>query len=303
MALQRDRLRRAPGSFNNGVHRQQVKNRHIMISHRRQVIRAIVSTSALGVLSLAGAGRVLAATADTSPIVAAASSLRFALQDAARAFKIETGLSLRLNYGSSGNLSRQIRQGAPFELFLSADEEYALGLARDGFAAGEGVLYALGQLVIFAPGGSPVRVDPELSGLGEALARGDIQRFAIANPDHAPYGRAAREALTRAGLWEALEPRLVLGENISQAAQFTVSGSCEGGIIARSLAVAPRFAGRGRFVTISAELHRPLHQRMVLTSGAGSSARAFYAYLQGPAARKIFVTRGFGEPKGKAGAE
>ncbi|GBE43616.1 molybdate-binding periplasmic protein precursor [bacterium BMS3Bbin10] len=265
----------------------------------------MVSTSALGVLSLAGAGRAAAVMAGTSPIIAAAASLRFALQDAAGAFRSETGLPLRLNFGSSGNLARQIRQGAPFELFLSADEEYALSLARDGFTAGEGVRYALGQLVIFAPGESPVRVDPELSGLREALARGDIKRFAIANPDHAPYGRAAREALIHAGLWEALEPKLVFGENISQAAQFTVSGSCEGGMISRSLAVAPRFAGRGRFVTISAELHRPLRQRMVLMTGAGNSARAFFDYLQGPAARKIFDAGGFAQPgpRRKSGAE
>ena len=238
-----------------------------------------------------------------SPIVAAAASLRFALRDAADAFKAETGLPLRLNFGSSGNLARQIRQGAPFELFLSADEEYALALARDGFTAGEGVRYALGQLVIFAPRGSPLGVDPVLSGLREALARGDIKRFAIANPDHAPYGRAAREALTRSGLWEALESRLVLGENISQAAQFTVSGSCEGGIIARSLAVAPRFSGLGKFVTISGELHRPLRQRMVLMTGAGKNARAFFNYLRGPAARKIFEANGFAGPGGTSGAE
>ncbi len=267
-----------------------------MKSHRRQIIRAIVSASALGVLPLAGAGRVLAALAGTSPIIAAAASLRYALQETAAAFETGTGLTLRLNFGSSGNLSRQIRQGAPFELFLSADEEYAFGLERDGFTAGEGALYALGQLVIFAPGQSPLRVDPELSGLGAALARGDIQRFAIANPDHAPYGRAAREALMRAGLWEAMRPRLVLGENISQAAQFAVSGSSEGGMIARSLAVAPRFSGRGRFETVSGALHRPLRQRMVLTKGAGKTARAFYAFLRGPAARKVFLANGFAEP-------
>jgi len=261
---------------------------------RRQFIRAIVSTSALGVLSPAGARRVL--SAGTSPIVAAASSLRFALYDAAGAFKNETGMVLRPAYGSSGNLARQIRQGAPFELFLSADEEYALGLERDGFTAGEGVIYAAGQLVIFAPGASPLGVDPQLTGLKDALARGGINRFAIANPDHAPYGRAARDALTRAGLWDALEPRLVLGENISQAAQFAISGSCEGGIIARSLAVEPRFSGLGKFAVLSSELHRPLRQRMVLLDGAGKTARAFFAYLKGPAARKTFLAHGFAEP-------
>ena len=264
--------------------------------HRRQIFRALVSAAAAGALSGTGAGRVLAAADTPSPIVAAAASLRFALREAADAFKSETGLTLRLNFGSSGNLARQIRQGAPFELFLSADEDYASGLGRDGFTAGDGAAYALGQLVIFAPGGSPLGVDAALSGLAQALARGDIKRFAIANPNHAPYGRAAREALTRAGLWEALEPKLVLGENISQAAQFTVSGSCEGGIISRSLAVVPRFSRRGSFATISGELHRPLRQRMVLLKDAGKTARSFYEFLATPAARKILLANGFAEP-------
>ncbi|MFQ5625653.1 MAG: molybdate ABC transporter substrate-binding protein [Methyloligellaceae bacterium] len=270
-------------------------DRHIMF-RLRQIIRAIVSVSALSAWFNAGLGRALAAMAKTPPIVAAASSLRFALQDAANSFAGETGATVRLSFGSSGNLVRQIRQGAPFELFLSADEDYAHGLARDGFTRDEGILYALGQLVIIAPNGSPLHLDAQLSGLRSALGRGGIQRFAIANPEHAPYGRAAREALIHAGLWDAIQPSLVLGENVSQAAQFTVSGSCEGGMIARSLAMSPGYAGRGRYETISAGFHRPLHQRMILLNGAGKTARAFYRYLQGPAAGEIFVRHGFAEP-------
>lgn len=270
-------------------------DRHIMFS-RRQIICAIVSTSAHGALSLAGAGGSFAAMPGAPPIVAAASSLRFALQDAAAAFTGETGLSVRLSYGSSGNFVRQIRQGAPFELFLSANEDYARDLASTGFTLDAGVLYALGRLVIAAPGGSPLRLDGALHGLRQALGRGDIQRFAIANPQHAPYGRAAREALVHAGLWDAIKPRLVLGENASQAAQFTMSGSCEGGIIARSLALSPGVAGRGEFSGIPAAMHRPLRQRMVLLKSAGDTAQAFYRYLQKPAARRVFVRHGFGEP-------
>jgi len=269
---------------------------------RRQIIRGIASASALTALSAAGLGRGLAAMAKTPPIIAAASSLRFALQDAANAFAGKTGSSVvRLSFGSSGNFARQIRQGAPFELFLSADEDYAQDLARDGFAPDEGILYALGQLVIVAPSGSPLHLDAQLSGLRAALGRGGIQRFAIANPDHAPYGRAAREALIHAGVWDAIKPKLVLGENVSQAAQFTVSGSCEGGMIARSLAVALGYAGRGRYETISAGFHRPLRQRMILLNGAGKIARAFYRYLQEPAAREIFASHGFAEPGDKPG--
>lgn len=246
---------------------------------------------------MAGAGGSFAAMPGAPPIVAAASSLRFALQVTAKAFTGETGLSVRLSYGSSGNFARQIRQGAPFELFLSADEDYAQDLASTGFTLDEGVLYALGRLMIVAPNGSPLHLDGELYGLREALGRGDIKRFAIANPEHAPYGRAAREALVHAGLWDAIKPKLVLGENASQAAQFIVSGSCEGGMIAGSLAVSPGVAGRGGFAVISAGMYRPLRQRMVLLKGAGSAAHAFYRYLQGPAARRIFVRHGFGEPQ------
>ena len=190
-------------------------------------------------------------------------------------------------------LARQIRQGAPFALFLSADEDYVGALAGDGFTVDEGVLYALGRLVLFAPDGSPVEVDGKLSGLKEALKRGDIHRFAIANPEHAPYGRAAREVLRHAGVWNALQSKLVLGENVSQAAQFAVSGSCEGALIAQSLAMSPGVSGRGTFTVVPALWHKPLRQRMVMLPGAGKVARDFYAYLQGPKAGEIFARHGF----------
>ena len=258
---------------------------------RRQVICGIVSTSVLGAVSLAGAR--VSLSARERPIVAAAASLRFALREAADAFARDTGSSVRLSFASSGNLARQIRQGAPFALFLSADEDYVGALAGDGFTVDEGVLYALGRLVLFAPAGSPVEVDAKLSGLKEALKRGDIHRFAIANPEHAPYGRAAREVLRHAGVWSALQSKLVLGENVSQAAQFAVSGSCEGALIAQSLAMVPGVSGRGTFTAVPARWHKPLRQRMVMLPGAGAVARDFYAYLQGAQAGEIFARHGF----------
>lgn len=261
---------------------------------RRHVIRGIVSASVLGAVSMAGAP--FAISSPSSPIVAAAASLRFALREAADAFARDTGSSVRLSFASSGNLARQIRQGAPFGLFLSADENYVAALSRDGHTVDEGVLYALGRLVLFAPAGSPVEADAQLSGLRKALQRGDIHRFAIANPEHAPYGRAAREALRYAGLWNQLQSKLVLGENVSQAAQFAVSGSCEGALIAQSLALAQGVAGRGTSKAVPADWHKPLRQRMVLLPGAGETARAFYAYLQGEAAKDIFARHGFARP-------
>lgn len=263
--------------------------------HRRHVIRGILSTSAFAAFSLAGA-RSKAAN-DAQPIVAAAASMRFALGEAAELFAKETGMQVRLNFGSSGNLSRQIRQGAPFQLFLSADEDYVLAIVRDGHTLDEGTLYARGQLVLFVPTGSPVGVDGHLSGVSSALERGDILRFAIANPEHAPYGRAARQALRHAGIWEAIQPKLVFGENISQAAQFAASGSCEGGLIAHSLALAPGISARGAFANVPEDWYRPLRQRMVLLTGANAAARAFYDYLRGQQAGEILSRHGFTRPE------
>lgn len=261
---------------------------------RRQVLRGILSVSALGAVSLAGGP--LAYSADVSPIIAAAASLRFALADLATSFSSKTGTSVRFSFSSTGNLSRQIRQGAPFELFLSADEDYVTALSRDGLTLDEGIPYALGRLTVFTPMGSLFDIDANLSGLGKALDSGLIYRFAIANPEHAPYGRAAREVLQHAGLWDAIQPHLVLGENVSQAAQFAISGSCEGALIAQSLALSPGVSSRGKTRLVPAGWHNPLRQRMVLLPAAGEIARAFYAYLQEAQAGEIFLRHGFASP-------
>jgi len=231
--------------------------------------------------------------ADQPPVVAAASDLQFALPELARRFTAQTGNTLRLSFGSSGNLRRQIAQGAPFQVFMSADEGYVLALHREGFTRDRGVLYALGRIALITPEGLPLAVDGRLDDLARALQDGGLRRFAIANPDHAPYGRAAREALQHAGLWEAIEPHLVLGENVSQAAQFATSGSSQGGIIAFSLALSPSVGRLGRHALIPAEWHRPLRQRMVLLRGAGETAEAFYAFVQSPPAREVLRRYGF----------
>ncbi len=236
------------------------------------------------------------AAAQGGPAVAAASDLKFALDEIAAAFHKETGQPVRISYGSSGNFLRQILQDAPFELFLSADEGFVFELADRGRTLDRGVLYASGRIVLFSPRASSLQPDARLDGLRAALADGRIGRFAIANPDHAPYGRAAREALQAAGLWEALQGRLVLGENVSQAAQFTLSGSAQGGIFAYALALTPAFANAGRYVLVPETMHRPLRQRMVLTRRAGPVAQAFFAYLQQPVARSVFQRHGFALP-------
>ena len=242
------------------------------------------------VLALSGARL---ACAESGPVIAAASDLKFALDQVAAEFHNETGRSVRVSYGSSGNFFRQIAQGAPFELFLSADEDFVFRLADRGLTLDRGALYATGRIVLFTPKGSPVSADADFADLGRALADGRLVKFAIANPEHAPYGRAAVEALKSARLWPAIEPKLVLGENVSQAAQFALSGSAQGGIFALSLALAPGVREAGSFVPIAESMHRPLRQRMVLTRNAGATARAFYRFAQGPVARAVFKRFGF----------
>ena len=241
-------------------------------------------------------GWCLALGAMAQPIVAAASDLRFALEEIARAFEQQGGKPVRLSFGSSGAYFTQIRQGAPFAIYLSADEDYVATLHAQGLARDAGVLYAIGRLALLAPQGSTLPVDPELKGLAARLRSGELRRLAIANPAHAPYGRRAEEALRHAGLWEAIVPRLVIGENVSQAAQFALSGAAEGGIVALSLALSPQMGALGRHAVIPEHWHAPLRQRMVLLKGADDTAEAFYRYLQEPPARAVMRRYGFRLP-------
>ncbi|AQS40560.1 molybdenum ABC transporter, periplasmic molybdate-binding protein [Shewanella psychrophila] len=237
------------------------------------------------------------ARSDDVPAIAAASNIKFALDEIASQFTQDTGRKVNISYGSSGNFVAQIRHGAPFQLFLSADEKYIHQLQKYDASLGEGTLYAVGRLAIAAPKYSPLELDPELEGLKSLLKAGKLQRFAIANPDHAPYGERAREVLQGLGLWDSLKPKLIYGENVSQAAQFAVSGSTQGGLIALSLAIAPQFQAMGHYKVIPEALHTPLTQRMILTSKAGETAKVFYQYLQSDSARQVFSDFGFGLPE------
>jgi molybdate transport system substrate-binding protein len=231
------------------------------------------------------------------PRVAAASDLQFALTEVADQFARETGQRVELIFGSSGNLARQIEDGAPFAVFLSADEAFVQRLARAGQTRDQGVPYAVGRIVLFAPSGSPLVPSEGLDGLARLMKAGRVARFAIANPEHAPYGRAAMQALQKRGLWEGLRPTLVLGENVSQAAQFATTGNAAGGIIAYSLALAPPMRERGTHALIPAEDHEPLRQRMVRLKRADPVADRFYRYLQEPAARATLTKFGFVLPQ------
>lgn len=257
---------------------------------------ARVAATRLALLALTLAAATAPTHAREIPLVAAASDLQFALEEIATLYASETGDVPRLTFGSSGNFVRQIEQGAPFELFLSADEEFVFRLADGAFTRDRGNLYAIGRIVLFVPRGSTLTAGGGLASLEAALDAGAITRFAIANPEHAPYGRAAQQALRGAGLWERIQPHLVLGENVSQAAQFAASGNSQGGIIAYSLALAPRVRERGTFELISADVHEPLRQRMVLTRHATPAAQRFYDYLRSEPVRAILRRYGFTLP-------
>lgn len=256
-------------------------------------------TRSLPVLAVAAwlAAACAPARAAEEPYVAAAADLKFALPEIAEAYTRDTGRKLKLSFGSSGNFARQIPQGAPFELFFSADEEYARRLAEQGRTEGPGKPYAVGRIAVFAAKGSPVKADGELGDLSAALRDGRLKHLAIANPEHAPYGRAAAQALRHAGLWEPLQGRLALGENAAQAAQFAASGSAQAGIVPYSLALAPEMGRAGTFALIPEAWHAPLRQRVVLLKGAGETARLFYDYLDRPAVAGILRRHGFGVPE------
>lgn len=266
-------------------------------AHRGRAISAHVAGLLLGIAALALPRPLLGADIAN---VAAASDLQFALADIAAAFKASTGREVRLSFGSSGNFRRQIADGAPFDVFLSADASYADALVAEHRTAGDAVAYAVGRLALFVPNGSAIAPDAQLQGVAAALRDGRLGKFAIANPEHAPYGRAAREVLMRRGLWRAIEPHLVLGENVSQAAQFAVNGGAQAGIVAYSLLRAPGMQERGRAVILPSTDHAPLVQKMVLLASAGDTARAFFAFVQGAAARAIFDRYGFDAPPSAA---
>jgi len=263
----------------------------------RSRVRSCVCAILFGMVAVAFSAA--APTPDAAapvPNIAAASDLQFALAEIAAGFMRDSGRQVRLVFGSSGNFRRQIAEGAPFEMFLSADEAYVAALAKEGRTEDGGIRYATGRIVLFAAAGSKLQPDAALTDLKAAVADGRVRHFAIANPEHAPYGLAAKQALQAAGVWDALAPHLVLGENVLQAAQFATTGGAQGGIVAYSLARSPALADKGTYVLLPAESHAPLHQRMVLVNGAGMTAREFYRYLQQPTAREVFARFGFALP-------
>ena len=202
------------------------------------------------------AGVPAVAEATGAPTIAAAASLRYALDEIAKRFEKETGKSVKITYGATGNLVHQIEAGAPFQALFAADDASVKKLAKAGKTEGEPIVFARGELSVAAPKGSPVAIDADLKGLKAALAAGKVKHVAIANPETAPYGRAAQESLTKAGLWEQVQPLLVIGENIGQTATFVSTGAAEVGFIAKSLAISKEIAPKIDAAVVPGAWHR-----------------------------------------------
>jgi molybdate transport system substrate-binding protein len=222
--------------------------------------------------------------------VAAAADLKFAMDEIVTVFKKDNpGDEVEVVYGSSGKAHTQIKQGAPFDLFFSADIAFVSDLVKSGLAASEVKPYAIGRIVLWSASMDATKmtlatlIDPK------------ITHIAIANPTHAPYGQRAEEALRASGVWEKVQSKLVYGENITHTAQFVLTGNAEVGILALSLAVNPELAKRGGYWLIPDTMHKPLEQGFIITKRAANNALAkrFADYMDSKSVRAIMTKYGF----------
>ncbi len=227
--------------------------------------------------------------------IAAASDLQSALPEIAKAFEKQASATVALSFGSSGTLFAQIQNGAPFDLFFSADVDYPKQLIARGQADGATLYeYARGRIVVWTRRDSGIDVS---SGL-DALASPSVKRVAIANPTFAPYGRAAVAALKAKGLYDRVQSKIVRGENISQTAQLVESGNADVGILALSLALGPALRARGTYAEIPEALHPPIDQAAVVVSAAANKAVAaeFLSFLRRPESKALLTRLGFSQP-------
>ncbi|QWE29329.1 molybdate ABC transporter substrate-binding protein [Polynucleobacter sp. AM-7D1] len=250
----------------------------------------MVKSILLGFLTL----YILTSIAQTAPTVAAASDLKFAVEEIAANYKAEKGQDVKLVFGSSGVLWQQTKNGAPFSLLMSADEAYVDDLSKHGLTVDDGTLYAIGRIVLLQKKGGLIQLGTDKDALMKAIQA--AKKIAVANPDHAPYGRAAKEYLISMGAWDLAQPKLVFGENISQATMFALTGSADFAISALSLASSPQIQAQSSSVLIPDSFHKPLKQKMALIKNSAPSAKEFYLYLQEPKSKQVMRRYGFVAP-------
>jgi len=221
--------------------------------------------------------------------LAAATNLRYVLPELAQEFKQRTEHQLLLSYAASGTLTTQILHDAPFEVFLSANPAYINRLVDMGKANGDVINFAQARLALYAAKHSNLTLDKDLQALTVALKSSGLNKVAIANPKHAPYGQAAETALKKAGIWQAIQKHLLIAENASQAVQFTMSTSVDAGFVPYSHVIQAKLESTGRFV----KLDSMLPQQAVLIKGAAEPAKQFLDFLQSDAASSILIKHGF----------
>ena len=256
------------------------------------ILKSIVSILVLIVIP---ACVVTTEAAATDITIAAASDLNFAFKEIVTEFEKTTGNHVKLTLGSSGNFYAQIQHGAPFDLSLSADIGYPKKLEEAGLTVpGSLYPYAVGRIVLWAGKGSHLDLSKGL----EVLREPTIRKIAIANPKHAPYGRAAAAAMEYFKVYDQVKDKLILGENISQAAQFIESGACDAGIIALSLALAPAMKASGQYWEIPATAHLPLEQGAVILKQSKNpeGAKQFLEFIKGPHGQEVMKRYGFTLP-------
>ena len=257
-------------------------------------MRRLVSRSLIAFLALVSWVSIpLAEAADHEINVAAAADLSAALREVAANYEKRTEVAVKLSFAASGALTQQIQNGAPFDVFFSADMEYPRQLIADGQAESATLYrYGVGRLVLWVPRDSPL--DVEHKGM-DVLLDPAVKKISIANPQHAPYGRAAVAALKHYALYEKVSDRLVQGENVSQAAQFVESGNAQVGFVALAHAVAPAMQGKGKYWMVPAEAYPPLDQGVVLISHSPhrKDAVAFLEYLKTTEVAEVLRRNGF----------
>jgi molybdate transport system substrate-binding protein len=270
-----------------------------LIPMRRQALAALKSLPLFAVLLLLGCGRGdgdAAKKSDRSIVsVAAAADLQFAFEEIISTFQeMHPEFAVRATYGSSGNFFAQLTNHAPFDLFLSADMEYPRKLSEQGLAPPGSVFqYAVGHLVLWVPRDSSL--DIEKRGM-TSLLDPSVRKISLANPRHAPHGRAAEAALKSGGLYNKVQERLVFGENVAQASQFVESGSADAGLISLSLALAPKMRTKGRYWQVPVQDYPRMEQGGVILSGAKNraAAEALRDFLLGERGKAILRRFGFG---------
>lgn len=272
-----------------------------MMAAQRLTLAALAATTCIIATACASSGSASVSSPDDGTVrIAAASDLTFALEEiAGELHESHSGLDLAITYGSSGTFLQQLMNGAPFDLYLSADLDYPRELVADGLASEEDVFaYAVGRLALWAASDSPVDPSDGLPG----LVSSEVDTIAIANPEHAPYGVAAVAAMKSAGIYEAVADKLIFGENVAQAAEFAMSGNADAGLIALSLALSPAMSSTGSFVEIPLDDYPRIDQGGVVMASARDPEAAHLVrdYLVSDEGEAILARHGFSMPPSPA---